>query len=202
MNADNGSNHLEIIDKIMEDSRRLMEQRDYERAAQNLQRCLLLEPGSERRASILGDLAYCLLRLGWFEEAIRVCAEYLKIRPTDNDARFYLASAYASMKWTDEAINELGIILASNSTDVLARHDLSLCYRNKGWIRESLQEMRKANAYAATYGNLEEKEVVETSLKHIEEEIESGDDDSMEIISLLVLLALVTKRSRLKAESY
>jgi len=202
MNADKSSNHHEIIKEIMEDSHRLIEQRDYERAAQDLQRCLLLEPGLERRASILNDLGYACLRLGWFEEAIRVCAEYLKLRPTDNDVRFYLARAYASMKWTDEAIKELRTILRSDPTDILARHDLALCYRGKGWLKESLEEMRKAYAYAVTYGNPEENEVVKTSLKHIEEEIESGDDDSKEIISPLVLLALVTKRSRLKAESY
>ena len=81
------------------------------------------------------------------------------------------------MKWTDEAITELKTILRFDPTGILARHDLALCYRNMGWPRESLEEMRKANEYAATYGNTDEKEVVKTSLNHIEDEVKSGDED-------------------------
>ena len=143
--------------------------------------------------------AWICLKLGWFEEAAKAYVEYLRTRPSDNDGRFFLASAYASMKWTDEAITELKTILASDPTDVLARHDLALCYRDKGWLKESLQEMRMANEYAATYGNVEEKEIIKTSLNHIEEEIQAGDDDwTKETFLLLILLATLMKRSRLK----
>jgi tetratricopeptide (TPR) repeat protein len=152
------------------------------------------------RALILNDLGYCFLRLGWYEEAVKVYIDYLKIYPTDNDARFFLASAYASLKWTDEAITELKTILRSDPTDVLARHDLGLCYRDKGWLRESLEEMRMANEYAVTYGNAEEKGIVKSSLGHIEEEVQDGDEDGIkETFLLLILLAAVMKGSKLKA---
>jgi len=60
--------------------------------------------------------------------------------------------------------------------------------------------MRKAYEYAATYGDAEEKEIVRSSLGHIEEEIQDGDEDgARETFLLLILLARVIKRSRLKA---
>ena len=148
--------------------------------------------------SILDDLGYCFLTLGWFGEAVKSFSEYLKIRPSDIDGRFFLASAYASLKWTDEAIQELKKILVSDPTDVLARHDLGLCYRDKGWLKESLEEMRMANTYATTHGTAEEKEVIKGSLGNLEKEIEDEDDDRSKIISLLVLLSVVKKMSRLK----
>ncbi len=80
-------------------------------------------------------------------------AEYLKINPSDNDGRFFLAGAYASMRWTNEAIAELEIVLTSDPTDILARHDLALCYRDMGWVRESLEEMRKANGVCSSLRN-------------------------------------------------
>ena len=39
--------------------------------------------------------------------------------------------------------------------------------------------MRKANEYAIIYGNAEEKEIVKSSLGHIEEEIQEGDEDGI-----------------------
>jgi tetratricopeptide (TPR) repeat protein len=159
-----------------------------------------MECDTVKKAVILGDIGYCFLRLGWYEDAVKAYTQYLQIYPTDNDARFFLASAYASLKWTDEAIAELKGILATDPTDVLARHDLALCYRDKGWLRESLEEMRKASDYAATYGNAEEKEIVKSSLGHIEEEVQDGDEDgSKETFLLLILLATVMKRSKLKS---
>lgn len=99
------------------------------------------------------------------------------------------------MKWTDEAMEELRTILRIDPTDVLARHDLALCFRNKGWLKESLEEMRRANEYAASYGNAEEKEIIKTSLNHIEEEIQDGHEDgTKETFLLLILLASVIKR--------
>lgn len=189
----------EIIYMIMREARRLRDQGYYEEAATEFQRCLRLECDAVKKVAIFGDIGYCFLRLGWYEDAVRIYAACLKICPTDNDTKFFLASAFASLKWTDEAIAELKIILKSVPTDVLARHDLSLCYRDKGWLRESLEEMRKANEYAATYGNAEEKEIVKSSLGHIEEEIEERDEDgTKEAFLLLILLATVLKRSRLK----
>jgi tetratricopeptide (TPR) repeat protein len=151
------------------------------------------------RASILNESGYCCLRLGWFEEAATSFSEYLKIHPLDNDGRFFLASAYASMKWTDEAMEELRTILTIDPTDVLARHDLALCFRNKGWLKESFEEIKRANKYAALYANAEEKEIVKSSLGHIEEEIQEGDEDGIkETFFLLILLTTIMKRSKLK----
>ena len=200
MKMDRNQNQPKAITILFNEARLLIEQGDHERAVTILQDCLHLGPESNMRASILDNLGYCFLRLGWFGDAAKTFSEYVKIYPSDNDARFFLASAYASLKWTDEAIRELKTILASDPTDVLARHDLALCYRGKGWLIESLQEMRKASEQATIYGNAEEREIVKASLNHIEEEIQEGDEDGAKKTFLLfILLAIVMKRSKLKA---
>jgi len=184
---------------LLREACHLRDQGYYEEAANEFQRCLRLERDPVRKAAILRDLGHCFLRLGWYEDAARIYAACLKICPTDNDARFFLASAYALLNWTDEAITELKTILRSDPTDVLARHDLGLCYRDKGWLRESLEEMRKADEYVTIYGNPEEKEIIKSSLRHIQEEVESGDEDgAKEALLLLILLAIVKKRAKLK----
>jgi len=189
----------EMIFVITKEGHWLIDQGCYEEAAIEFLMCLPLERDSLKRAASLRELGYCYLKLGWFEDAVKVYKELLEAYPHDPDIRFYLASAYASLKWTDEAIAELKTILRSDPTDVLARHDLSLCYRDKGWLRESLEEMRKANEYAAIYGNTEGKEIVKSSLGHIEEEIQGGDEDgTKETLFLLILLATVLRGSRLK----
>jgi len=189
----------EIISLLRREARRLTDQGYYEEAAIKLRTCLQMECDTVKKAPILGNIGYCFLRLGWYEDAVKAYTQYLEICPSNNDARFFLASAYASLKWIDEATTELNTILRSDPTDVLARHDLSLCYRDKGWLRESLEEMRKANEYAVTYGNAEEKEIINSSLGHIEEEVQDGDEDGTnETFLLLILLATVMKRSKLK----
>ena len=193
-------NHSETIDILLEDARNLMDQEYFEEAILKLQKGLRLETRSKKRAAILKELGYCYLRLGWYEDAVKVFKQLIEVYPHDADIRFFLASAYASLKWTDEAITELKTILASDPTDVLARQDLALCFRNKGWLKEPLQEMRKANEYAAILGNAEEKEIIKSSLGHIEEEIQEGDEDGANAAFLLIiLLATVMKRSKLKA---
>jgi tetratricopeptide (TPR) repeat protein len=190
----------EMIFVITKEGHWLIDQGCYEEAAIEFLRSVPLERDPLKRAASLKELGYCYLKLGWFEDAVKVYKELVEVYPHDSDIRFYLASAYASLKWTDEAIAELRTTLRWNPTDVLARHDLSLCYRDKGWLRESLDEMRKANEYAATYGNAEEKEIVESSLAHIEEEIQGGGEDgTKEAFLLMILLAAVLKRSRPKA---
>lgn len=193
-------NQSELIRALFDEARHLMEQGDHERAVRMFQKCLNSGPEPKMRASILNESGYCCLRLGWFQEAATSFSEYLKIHPLDNDGRFFLASAYASMKWTDEAMGELRTILRIDPDDVLARHDLALCIRNKGWLKESLEEMMRANEYATTYGNAEEKEIIKSSLGHIEEEIQDGDEDgTKETFIFLILLATVMKRSKLKS---
>jgi tetratricopeptide (TPR) repeat protein len=190
----------EIISLLRREARRLTDQGYYEEAAIKLRTCLQMECDTVKKAAILGDIGYCFLRLGWYEDAVKTYTQYLEICPSNNDARFFLASAYASLKWTDEAITELKTILRSDPTDVLARHDLSLCYRDKGWLKESLEEMRMANDHAKTQGNPDAIEVIKSSLGHIEEEIQDGDEDgTKETFLLLILLATVMKRSKLKS---
>lgn len=201
MSADKGvGSTSEIIYVITKEGHWLIDQGCYEEAAIEFLRCAPLERDPVKRAASLKELGYCYLRLGWFEDAVKVYKELLEIYPNDPDIRFFLASAYASLKWIDEAIGELKTILRWDPTDVLARHDLSLCYRDKGWLRESLEEMRKANEYAAVFGNAEEKEIVKSSLGHIEEEIQEGDKDrTKEAFLLMILLAALLKRPRSKA---
>ena len=65
MNAGDTMERIDIIKKIREESLRLIEQKDYERAVQKIQRCLHLSPGPKRRAAILDDLGFAYLKLGW-----------------------------------------------------------------------------------------------------------------------------------------
>jgi tetratricopeptide (TPR) repeat protein len=129
----------QIISVLMKEARHSMDHEHFEDAVIKLQRCLLWEDESENRSAILGDLGYCFLRLGWFEEAVKIYKEYLELLPSDNDSRFFLASAYATLKWTDDAMEELSTILTLDPNDVLARHDLALCYRNMGWMKKALE---------------------------------------------------------------
>jgi len=184
------------IYSLMVEARHSIDLGDYEDAAMKLNQCLQMEADPKRRAAILDDLGYCFLRLGWFEEAANAYTEYLKILPSDNDGRFFLASAYASLKWTGDAIEELRTILSSDPNDVLARHELALCYRNMEWMKESLEEMKIANAKAMIYGNTNEKEVVKSSLSNLEEEMENGNEDgSKDALLFFILLISIMMQS-------
>jgi len=185
----------QIISALTKEARHSMDHEHFEDAVIKLQRCLRLENQPESTATILNDLGYCFLRLGWFEEAVKVYTELLRANPFDNDSRFYLASAYASLKWTGDAIQELSTILSTDPNDVLAYHDLALCYRDLGWMKESLEMMKKANAKAMVYGNPKEREVITSSLAHLEHEIENGGEDgSQDSFLFLILLLTILKK--------
>ena len=186
--------HSETIDLLFEDARNLMDQEYFEEAILKLQKGLRLETKPKKRAAILKELGYCYLRLGWYEDAVKVYKPLSEAYPHDADMRFFLSSAYASLKWTDEAIAELRTILKSDPTDVLARHDLALCFRNKGWLKESLEEMRRANTYAMLYGETDEKKIVESSLSHLDDETENGDGEKRSTLLLFLLWAMSNKR--------
>ena len=187
----------QIISILMKEARHCMDHEHFEDAVLKLQRCLQLEDEPESRATILDELGYCFLRLGWFEEVVKVYTQLLKANPADNDSRFFLASAYASLKWTNDAIEELRTILSTDLNDVLAHHDLGLCYRDMGWMKESLEEMKIANAKAMIYGNPEEKEIIKNSLINLEQEIENGDGPND---ALLFFILLTTMIKRLKSK--
>jgi Tfp pilus assembly protein PilF len=161
----------QIISVLVEEARHSMDHNHFEDAVLKLQRCLQLKDEPKSIAAILHDLGYCFLRLGWFEEAMKVYTQSLKANPANNDSRFFLASAYASLKWTKDAYEELRTILSTDPNDVLAHHDLALCYRHFGWMKESLEEMKRTNAKAMIYGNTNEKEVIKNSLARLEHEI-------------------------------
>ena len=186
----------QIISVMMKEARHSMDHEDFEDAVLKLQHCLHLEDEPMGRTTILNELGYCFLRLGWFEEAAKVYTQLLKANSAENDSRFYLASAYASLKWTNDAIEELRTILSTDLNDVLAHHDLGLCYRDLGWMKESLEEMKIANAKAMIYGNPEEKEVVKTSLANLEQEMETGDDDGSKVALLFFILLIVINKGR------
>jgi len=189
----------QIISALIKEARHSMDHEHFEDVVLKLQHCLQLEEEPKSRAPILDELGYCFLRLGWFEEAVKIYTQLLKANPTDNDSRFFLASAYASLKWTRDAIEELRTILSTDMNDVLAHHDLGLCYRDMGWMKESLEEMKIANAKAVIYGNSEEKEIVKSSLSNLEEEMENGDDDgSKDALLFFILLISIIKRLKSK----
>ena len=193
-----GKTH-ELISALMNEARHSMNHGHFEHAVIRLRRCLQLEDEPKNRPTILNDLGYCFLKLEWFEDAVRIYTHLLKTDPSDNDLRFFLASAYASLRWTRDAIEELRTILASDSNDALVRHDLALCYRNMGWLKESLKEMKRANAYAMIYGTREEKEIVKHSLANLEYEIGNGDDDgSKKVLLSLILLMMINKGRKLR----
>ena len=129
----------QFISGLMKEASHLIDQGYYEEAIVKLKMCLQVETDPSARQTILCDLGYCFLEMGWYEEAVRVFTRHLEAFPSDNDARFYLASAYASMGWTNESVTELRKILASDPTDVLACHALGLCYRDRGWLKDSLE---------------------------------------------------------------
>lgn len=74
-----------IIDELMEEASRLIGQGYYEEAVLTLQKCLRLIDEPERRAAIFDKLGYCFLRLGWYEDAVKIYTRYLDIYPHDND---------------------------------------------------------------------------------------------------------------------
>jgi len=182
---------------IMEEARCLINQDNYEEVLTKLQSCLQDESKLNSGWFILNELGYCYLRLGWFKEAVEAFDQYLKDNPSDADARFFRASAYASLQWTDEAIKELRIILDSDSTDVLARHELALCYRDKGWIKEALIEMKKANDSAKIYGNPEEQRIVASSLMHLEDETDN-ENDRLNAALLIFIILLMKMKLKIK----
>jgi tetratricopeptide (TPR) repeat protein len=185
-----------IISILIKEARHSTDHEHFENPVIKLQWCLQSEDESESRAAILRELGYCFLRLGWFEDAVKVYKEYLKLLPVDNDGRFFLASAYASLKWTSDAIEELRTILSTDPNDVLGHHDLSLCYRDLGWMKESLEGMKIAHSKAMIYGNPEEKEVVKSTLVSLEQEIENEDEDGSKETLLFFILLLVINKGR------
>jgi tetratricopeptide (TPR) repeat protein len=87
----------QIISGLMKEAHHCMDHEHFEDAVIKLQRCLLLKNEPKGRITILNELGYCFLRLGWYEEAVKIYKEYLKLLPSDNDGRFFLASAYAPL---------------------------------------------------------------------------------------------------------
>ena len=53
----------------------------FEDAILKLQGCLQLQDEPGGRATTLNSLGYCFLRLGWFEEAVKVYTQLLKANP-------------------------------------------------------------------------------------------------------------------------
>jgi Tfp pilus assembly protein PilF len=186
----------EIVRELRRQASHLIDQGFFEEAISQLKRCLSLEDEPDERANILCELGFCFLRMGWHEDAVRIFSQHLQTNSFDNDARFYLASAYASMGWTNESVTELRKILASDPTDVLAYHALALCYRDRHWLQEALEIMKAGKEQAAVYGNQEEKEIVEESLADLEKDIKKGGEDKLrERFLLIILLAILKKRS-------
>jgi tetratricopeptide (TPR) repeat protein len=186
-----------IVRELRREASHLIDQGFFEEAISRLNQCLLVEDGPDERADILCELGFCFLRMGWYEDAVKIFSQHLQANPFDNDSRFYLASGYASMGWIEQSTAELRKILACDPTDVLACHALGLCFKDQGWVKESLEIMRVAKDQAAVHGTQEEKEIIDQSLANLEKEIEEGEEDKLkESFLLVILLAILEGRKK------
>jgi len=70
--------HSEMIDILLEEACNLMDQEYFEEAVHKLQKGLRLETKPKKRAAFLKELGYCYLRLGWYEDAVKVYKLLLK----------------------------------------------------------------------------------------------------------------------------
>jgi hypothetical protein len=61
--------------------------------------------------------------------------------------------------------------------------------------------MRRENAYAMHYRGTDEKVMVESSLNHLEDATENGDDGKRSSFLLFLLLALINTRKRVKLKT-
>jgi tetratricopeptide (TPR) repeat protein len=191
-------NSEEIIRELRRQASHLIDRGFFEEAISQLNQCLHLEDEPEARADILCELGFCFLRMGWYDDGMRTFSQHLETSPFDNDARFYLASAYNAMGWINESIAEFKKILTADPTDALSYHGLGLCYKDKGWLKESLGVMRIAKEQAAIHGNQEEKDIIEKSLANLEKEIEEGGEDKMRRTFLLAILLAILEGRRKK----
>ena len=188
----------DTIQELWRESCVLVDQEYFIEAIPKLQQCLemlemLDEP--ENKGRVICELGYCFLRLNWYNEAVQIYSAYLKDFPFDTDARFFLASAYGSMKWTDESIKEVKIILNLDPTDALAYHELGLCYKDKGWYNEALEALNEAKETALEFGDQEEREIIEKTLSKLEADIGKREYDKLCALFLLaVLLAMMKKK--------
>ena len=191
-------NKFDIIQELWRESCVLVDHEYFIEAIPKLQQCLgmlemLDEP--EAKGRVMFELGCCFLSLSWYNEAVQIYSEYLKDFPFDTDARFFLASAYGSMKWTDESIKEVKIILDLDPTDVLAYHELGLCYKDKGWYNEALEALNEAKETALEFGDQEEREIIEKTLSKLEADIGKREYDKLCALFLLaVLLAMMKKK--------
>jgi tetratricopeptide (TPR) repeat protein len=174
----------------------LIDEGYFEEAVSILIRYLSLDHDLEEQGQTFCELGFCFLSMGWHEDAVGLLSQYLETAPSDNDARFYLASGYASLGWINESMEELKRILASDPTDVLALHAFGLCYRDKGWLKESLELMKLAEKQAMIYGGEEEREIIERSILGLEKEIERGEEDKLKEGLFLIILLEIMKRKK------
>jgi len=187
---------VDTIQKLWREACALVNQEYYKEAIPKLQKCLEMLDDPVKKGRVMCEIGVCCSMLHWHNEAVQIYSEYLKDFPFDNDARFFLASAYGSMKWTDESIEELKKIIELDPTDVLAYHDLGLCYKDKGWYNEALETLTYAKENAMVFGNQEERKIIEKTLANLEKDIGEGDKNKLKIIILLAMLLMLQKKKR------
>ena len=187
---------VDTTQKLWREACALVNQGYYKEAIPKLQKCLEMLDDPVKKRLVMCEIGVCCSMLHWHNEAVQIYSEYLKDFPFDNDARFFLASAYGSMKWTDESIEELKKIIELDPTDVLAYHDLGLCYKDKGWYNEALETLTYAKENAMVFGNQEERKIIEKTLANLEKDIGEGDKNKLKIIILLAMLLMLQKKKR------
>jgi len=185
---------FDTIQELWREACALVNQEYFKEAIPKLKQCLEMLDKPENKGCVICELGYCFLRLNWYNEAVQILLQHLEKFPFDNDARFFLASAYGSMKWTDEAIGELKIIIDLDPTDVLAYHDLGLGYKDKGWYNESLETLKYAKKNALVFGDQEEREIIDKTLSELEADIGKREYDKLRALFLLAVLLAMKKK--------
>ena len=189
-------NKFDIMQELWRESCVLVDHEYFIEAIPKLQQCLEMLDEPEAKGRVMCELGYCLLMLNWHSEAVQIYSEYLKDFPFDTDARFFLASAYGSMKWTDESIKEVKIILDLDPTDALAYHELGLCYKDNGWYNEALEALNEAKETALEFGDQEEREIIEKTLSKLEADMGKREYDKLRVLFLLAVLMAMKKKKR------
>ncbi len=111
---------------------------------QQRQQRLQEEQQSRQRVSTLRQSALTAYRAGLYAKAVSDWQEYLKIDPNNDEAYYYIGSAYMEQKQYDTAILNLEKCIAINPNNAQAHLNLGLLYdRHRGDLKRAMDHLRK-----------------------------------------------------------